>query len=276
MTETSLTNDTHRKLITFAARAGYGARGALYLLISTLALLAALDLGGDPVGTRGALRVLFAQPAGYLFLGSIAAGFACLGAWRLVQAWADPAGYGRDLKGLGIRTVLAASALVYAGIATFSVGLMFRWEGNEAVARAAPVTAWLRSIMAAPFGPWLAGAVGLAVVGVGIGKVVKAWRTEFDEHLDCEDHIRFWVVPVSRFGLTARGLVFVMIGSSVVLAAFQLQADRALGLAGVLRSLEHTPSSWVLLSVAALGLGAFGIFGLIEAMYRRIDVKDID
>jgi hypothetical protein len=33
---------------------------------------------------------------------------------------------------------------------------------------------------------------------------------------------------------------------------------------------------WVLLSAAALGLGAFGVFGLVEAMYRRVDVKDID
>jgi hypothetical protein len=273
---TNLTNDRHRTLITFAARAGYGARGALYLLIGTLALLAAFDLGGDPVGTRGALRILVAQPAGYLLLGGIAAGFACLGTWRLVQAWADPAGYGRDLKGLGIRIVLAVSALVYCGIATFAVGLMFRWEGVDVIGPSAPVTAWLASIMAAPFGPWLAGAVGLAVAGAGIGKVVKAWRTEFDEHLDCEDHIRLWAVPVSRFGLIARGLVFILIGSSMVLAAFQLRADQALGLAGVLRSLEHTPFGWVLLSAAALGLGAFGVFGLIEAMYRRTNVKDID
>ncbi len=276
MTETTLTNGKHRTLITFVARAGYGARGALYLLIGTLALLAALDLGGDPVGTRGALRILFAQPAGYLLLGGIAAGFACLGVWRLVQAWADPASYGRDLKGLGIRTVLAASALVYSGIAAFAVGLMVRWEDVNVIGRSAPLTAWFASIMAAPFGPWLAGAVGLAVVGMGVAKGIKAWRAEFDEHLECEDHIRLWAVPVSRFGLTARGLVFVLIGSSMVLAAFQLQADRALGLAGVLRSLEHTPFGWVLLSAAALGLGAFGVFGLIEAMYRRIDVKDID
>ncbi|MBJ6127103.1 DUF1206 domain-containing protein [Microvirga splendida] len=262
--------------MTIAARAGYGARGALYLAIGTLALLAALDLGGDPVGTRGALRVLFAQPSGSLLLGGIAVGFACLCAWRLIQAAMDPAGYGRDLKGLGIRIVLAASALVYGGIAAFAVGLMLRWQDADLVPRSSAVTAWFASIMAAPFGPWLAGAFGLAVIGTGVAKVIKAWRAEFDEHLECEDHIRLWAVPVSRFGLTARGLLFLLIGGSMVLAAFQLQADRALGLAGVLRLLEHTPYGWILLTAAAFGLGAFGVFGLIEAVYRRIDVKDID
>lgn len=276
MTETNLTHHTHRTLITFAARAGYGARGALYLLIGTLAILAAFDLGGDTVGARGALRILFARPSGYLLLSGIAAGFACLAAWRLVQAWADPSGYGRDLKGLGIRTVLAASALVHGALAAFAVGLMFGWENVDVAGHGSALAAWFTTIMAAPFGPWLAGAVGLAVVGTGVAKVIKAWRAEFDEHLECEDHIRLWAVPVSRFGLTARGLVFVLIGSSMILAAFQLQAKRALGLAGLLQVLERTPFGWVLLSAAALGLAAFGIFGLIEAMYRRIDVRDID
>ncbi len=262
--------------MTLAARAGYGARGALYLLIGTLALLAALDLGRDPVGTRGTLRILFAQPLGSLFLGGLAAGFACLAAWRLVQAWADPSGYGRNLKGLGIRTVLAASALVHCALAAFAVGLIFGWENVDVAGHGSAMAAWFTTIMATPFGPWLAGAVGLAVVGTGVAKVIKAWRAEFDEHLECEDHIRLWAVPVSRFGLTARGLVFVLIGSSMILAAFQLQAKRAFGLAGLLQALERTPFSSMPLAAAALGLAAFGVFGLIEAMYRRIDVRDID
>ncbi|MFC4172594.1 DUF1206 domain-containing protein [Microvirga sp. GCM10011540] len=263
-------------LVTTAARVGYGARGVLYLIIGGLAVLAALDLGGDLVGTRGALRVLFAQPAGYLLIGAVAGGFACLAVWRLIQAWADPSGYGRDLKGLSIRAVLGASALVHGAIAVSAVRLMLGWEIAALAHPGSAFAAWFASILSAPLGPWIAGATGVAVVGAGVIKIVKAWRAEFDDHLECGDWIRHWAIPISRFGLTARGVVFVLIGASICLAAYQLKANRANGLAGVLQWLEQTPYGWILLAAVALGLAAFGVFGLIEAMYRRIGAQDID
>lgn len=67
-----------------------------------------------------------------------------------------------------------------------------------------------------------------------------------------------------------------LIGGSIVVAALRVQADRAAGLAGILQALERTPFGWILLGVTALGLGSFGIFGLIEAMYRRIEAQDVD
>jgi Domain of Unknown Function (DUF1206) len=263
-------------LLTAAARIGYGARGVVYLLIGGLSMLAALDLGGQTVGTRGALRVIFAQPAGMLLLGCLAGGFASLALWRLIQAFLDPASYGRDWKGIGIRTALGASALAYLAIAVFAVRLMLGWAAADPSVHGAVVTAWLASLMAAPFGPWIAGAAGLAVIATGLIKITKAWRADLGEHLECGRHIQAWAVPVSRIGLTARGVVFLLIGGSIVTAAVQTKADRAAGLAGILGAVERSPFGWMLLASVALGLVSFGIFGLIEAMYRRINSQDID
>lgn len=265
-----------RSLLTVAARAGYAARGIVYLLIGGLAVLAALDLGGQAVGTRGALRALLAHRGGAVLLGALAAGLACFAVWRLVQALIDTSCYGRDLKGLSIRTALAVSALVYLGIAGFAVRLVLGWDSAEAARQGSALRDWLTSLMMAPYGPWLTGALGLAVAGMGITKVAKAWRAGFGEHLECATHVRRWAIPVSRFGLTARGVVFVLIGASIVLAAVHVQVDRAAGLAGILQALERTPFGWISLAVAALGLASFGVFGLIEAMYRRIEAQDVD
>lgn len=264
------------RLLTIAARVGYGARGTVYLVIGALSTLAALDLGGRTVGSRGALRLVLAQPFGSLLLGAIAGGLVCLALWRLIQAFLDPSNYGRDLKGLGIRAALGTSALAYLGIAAFAIRLMLGWIVADPPHREPAFTEWLSSLISAPFGPWITGAIGLAVIAMGVTKVIKAWRAKLGEHLACSSDVRLWAVPISRFGLTARGVVFVLIGASVIMAGIQVQADQATGLAGVLEAIERTPFGWVLLLIAALGLASFGIFGLIEAMYRRIDAQDID
>ncbi len=265
----------HSKLLTVAARVGYGARGVVYLLIGVLAALAALDLGGQTVGTRGLMRVVLAQPAGSLWLAAIAAGIGCLSAWRLIQAIIDPSGYGRDWKGIGIRLALGGSAIVYATLAMLALRLLLGWEADDGRVTSL-MRGWLAWVISAPLGPWMAAAIGLTTVAVGVIKIVKAWRADLYQHLYCKHRIRVWAIPVSRFGLTARGVVFVLIGGSIILAGLQVQADRAAGLAGVLRALENAPFGWVLLAAAALGLISFGIFGLIEAMYRRIEAQDVD
>ena len=267
---------TGSRLIILAARAGYAARGIVYLLIGGLAVLAALDLGGQTVGTRGALRALLAHRGGAVLLGALAAGLTCFAVWRVMQALIDPSCYGRDLKGLSIRTALAVSALVYLGIAGFAARLVLGWDTAEAARQGSALRDWLTSLMTAPYGPWITGALGLTITGMGLTKVVKAWRADFGEHLECATHVRRWAIPVSRFGLTARGVVFVLIGGSIILAAVYVQVDRASGLAGILQALERTPFGWISLAVAALGLASFGVFGLIEAMYRRIEAQDID
>src|SRR5918995_3987130 len=75
-----------------------------------------------------------------------------------------------------------------------------------------------------------------------------------------------------RFGLIARGVVFVIIGGFLIVAAFEFNSAEARGLQGALETLQQQPYGWILLGIVALGLVAFGVYSLIEARYRRIDV----
>ena len=66
-------------LIETAARVGYGARGFVYASVGTLTLMAALDIGGRSVGTKGAAVWLAQQPFGRLWLVLLG-----LGLWAFV------------------------------------------------------------------------------------------------------------------------------------------------------------------------------------------------
>ena len=71
-------------------------------------------------------------------------------------------------------------------------------------------------------------------------------------------------------------MVFLLIGGFLGLAALHASSSEAHGLGGALQALQQQPYGWVLLALTALGLLAFGLFGLVQARYRHIDAPDLD
>jgi Domain of Unknown Function (DUF1206) len=253
------------------ARSGYAARGVVYLIVGGLAVLAALGQGGQATDTRGALTSLLTQPFGDVLLAMVALGLFGYALWRVVQALADVDHHGTDPKGLAIRAGLLASAATHTLLAVFALSLIFGWGssiGGSGDSGARNWTAWL---LQQPFGRWLVGLIGLAIVGAGIAQVIKGYRARFEKYLQMDDAMLEKVSPVCRFGLIARGAVFVIIGGFLIVAALELDSAQARGLQGALQTLEQQPYGWILLGIVALGLGAFGVYSLIEAWWRRID-----
>jgi hypothetical protein len=256
--------------IEIAARAGYAARGVVYLIVGGLAVLAAIGQGGQTTGTQGALTSLLDEAFGQVLLGFVAVGLIGFAIWRLIQAIADPERHGTTAKGLALRAALLISAVTYVGLAIFALSLVFGWgtgmsSGDDQSAR--DWTAWL---MGQPFGPWLVGGIGIIVVLVGLAHGYRAYTGRFKRHLAVPMQTMRWADPVCRFGLVARGVVFVLVGGFLLLAAIQFDPSEAHGLGGALRSLQGQPFGWVLLAVVALGLAAFGIYSLIQAIWRTI------
>jgi len=75
---------------------------------------------------------------------------------------------------------------------------------------------------------------------------------------------------VCRFGLAARGAVFLLIGFFLGRAAARHDPQQAAGVRESLLALAGF-GRWALGAVA-LGLIAYGVYQLVEARYRRIDV----
>ena len=71
-------------------------------------------------------------------------------------------------------------------------------------------------------------------------------------------------------GTAARGAVFALAGVLVIDAAVSYQPAKAGGIDKALLTLRGQPFGEVLLTVAALGLIIFGVYGLCEARWRRV------
>ena len=263
---------TDRPLETMA-RLGYGARGAVYCLVGGLAVLAALGSGGRTGGSRSALRSLLDEPFGKVLLAVVALGLACFAAWRIVEAITDADRNGSSGKGLAIRAAHMLSGAIYAGLALSAVDLALGWGGRGGDDKSArDWTAWL---LDKPFGQWLVAIVGLGVIGTGLGYMWKAWRGDVMQRLAVAGDTRRWALLMGRLGFAARGVVFVLAGGFLVLAGLHGNSAEAKGLGGALKSLQVQPYGWVLLGLTAAGLFAFGVFGFVQARYRRIEAPDI-
>jgi hypothetical protein len=267
--------DLSRNPVETLARFGYGARGVVYGLVGVLALLAAIGSGGQTGGSRSALQTLVSQPFGKVWLVLIAVGLFGFCAWRVLEALTDADNRGSDMKGWAIRGAHLISGVIYAGLALFALNLALgRGSGGGGEDQAArDWTAWL---MSQPFGQWLVGLVGLAVAGTGLAFIAKAWRGRVADRLSLPSDKRDWFVSIGRMGFAARGVVFLIIGGFLGLAALHASSSEVRGLGGALDALQGQPYGWVLLALTALGLFAFGLFGLIQARYRHIDAPDLD
>lgn len=257
-----------------AARAGYAARGIIYILVGALAALAALGQGGGTTGSRGALSQLLDAPFGAVMLVAIAIGLLCYAAWRAIQAFFDADGHGTDAKAILIRGGLAVSAVIHVGLAFFALSLVFglgtgQSGGQSSDSASQEWTAWLLS---QPFGQWLVGLVGIAIIGAGVAHFVKAWTAKFEQRFEMSAQEREIITPVSRFGLFARGVAFLLIGGFFIVAAWQQDPGEARGLSGALDALQQQPYGWALLGLLAIGLVAFGLYSVIESVYRRVNM----
>lgn len=98
-----------RSLLDPIARAGFVARGMVYVTVGVLAAEAAAGRGGGTTNTRGAMRAIGRLDATGVLLLALAAGLVAYAAWRFAQAYLDLDRKGGGAKGLAVRAGYAAS-----------------------------------------------------------------------------------------------------------------------------------------------------------------------
>jgi hypothetical protein len=243
-------------------RVGFAARGVMYVVIGYLALRFGQTESGE-----GALATL-AEGSGKLLLGIMALGFAAYGVWRLSEALVDTEGHGSDAKGNAARIGGALSGLIHLGLAIVAANFAFGSGGSGGGQSGAEQGA--ATALALPGGPLLLLVVGAALIGTGLWQLAKAAKADFLRHLDGRVAHQAWVMWLGRAGYAARGIVFVIIGWSLLQAGLSDSAARAGGMEQALGSLSGN-----LLTAVALGLLLFGLFSFVEARYRRINDPNV-
>jgi hypothetical protein len=253
------------------ARFGYAAKGVVYLIIGGLAALAAFTGGGRKTDSRGAFEEILSQSYGKLLLGAVAVGMAAYAIWRIVQAVKDTENKGSGAKGIAIRIGYAAIGVIHLGLA-YSAAQLILGSGGESRGDATSKE-WTATLLAQPFGQWLVGAVGLGFIAFALSQFYKAYTAKFREKLktnEMDEKTQNFATRSGQAGLSARGVVFGIIGIFLILAALHSNAGEARGLSGALRALEQQSYGQWVLGIVALGLVSYGLYMFVQARYRRM------
>ncbi|WP_299260290.1 DUF1206 domain-containing protein [uncultured Kushneria sp.] len=258
-----------QRLVTLAARCGYTAKGMVYITIGWLSMMATMGMGGRNGGSSDAVRELASQPFGGVMMTLLSVGLFGYTAWRLVQAFFDAEHKGRDWKGILTRLGYVLSGLIYAGIAINCIELLLDNGGSSS-----STSSQTRTVMAHPGGIVAIFLVGLGFLGVGLRQIWRGWHHSYEKnwHLEQMSHRqRLIAANVSRVGLTARGIVFMIIALFLCLSAINTDPSDARGLGGALRAVAEQPFGPWLLGLVALGLMAYGCYCLVNARFRNVN-----
>jgi hypothetical protein len=249
------------------ARAGFAARGVIYGLIGILALELAFGHGGKQASQQGALQTIAGQPFGKVLLVLVAIGLGGYSLWRLVHALL---GHGPERSDSTFDRIAAfVSGLIYAGLCALAVEILLGSGGgnsHNAPKETAGALGW-------PGGPWIVGAVGVALIGVGLYQGYRGVTKDFlsdSKTGEMSPRVRQWIEWIGTFGHLARMVVSCLVGVFVIKAAVEYDPSKAVGLDGALAKLEHASYGPFLLTVVAAGLIAFGVYSLSDARYRRL------
>jgi hypothetical protein len=250
-------------------RCGHTVIGVVYVIIGLLAAQAARGEGGTTTDQRGALNWIVEAPFGRFLMVAVVVGLAGYAVWRFVQAGYDTEHQGSSPQGLAARAGYLVIGTLYLGTALTAAKLALGWAAEHGNATQ-DVTAML---LAKPFGQWLVGLLGLAVLGSALFQLYLASSGSFADNLTAHAMTaeqRTWATRAGRFGYGARGIAFGIIGTFLVMAAWHAEPNEARGLGGALSALAEQPfGSWLLL-IVALGLVAYGVFSLVQARFRRM------
>jgi hypothetical protein len=260
--------------ITWLARSGYAARGVVYLIVGLFAFMAGIG-SGDTVGTKGAIQQLLGQPFGETLLWIVVVGLVAYVAWRLTQAITDPEGHGTDAKGLLIRAGLIGSAVTYTLLALFTLGLLGSSIGSAGSGGGSAGGDFLSGLLGWKYSNYLVYLVALVPLGVGVAHIIKGWKAKFEKYFYASEQVMRWVRPISRVGLIARGVAFLIVAGMLFSGGTRYKPTDPPGLEDALKALQNLPFGTFWLSLVGLGLVAFAIYSFSEAIWRRIDTPAV-
>jgi len=249
------------------ARIGFTTRGIVYLLIGGFTVAAALRSGEHAHGLTDAMQAVSHWPFGGVLVMAISLGLLCFAGWLAIE------GARRCLAAHNFRTGMMAvgmlgDAALYLGLVVILLGVAIGWhKGGEH-----ELHLWVAWLFGHPFGRWAVGVTGAALIVGGGGLLIWAWTRDVEQKLDMPADDKKATRPISRYGVSGRGVTLALIGFYLIAAAWHARPDEAHDVGAALQNLRHTAYGWVLMLLFALSFGASAFFDFLAALYRRVEV----
>jgi hypothetical protein len=251
--------------LAWSARLGLVARGLVYFLMGFFGL--AFWLGyRTQIDQKSVLREVIDLPLGAAVVALCAVGFLGYAVWRFSEA---ASGVVVDGDGGVARAKSFGRGVVYLLLAITALTVLLGSRTSQGSTQRG-IVGWALDL---PAGQVIVAVTGLVVVGIGLVLAVEGGNGKFLRYLDDSEispRTRWLVRTLGTVGSVARGCVLVVIGLLLVLTGVAHDEEFATGMEGAFQLLQQLPGNGFLVVVASLGLIAFGIYGLLEARYRRV------
>jgi uncharacterized protein DUF1206 len=252
-------------------RAGFVARAVTYGVIGALALAIALGAGtsGTAANQQGALSLIASADVGRPALVVLCAGLLAYALWKLAQGIFGRGPEGGGSAELKDRVGNAAGGLVYVGFFAVGVSVLTRTAGNSAREPGQTTS----GVMGWPGGQVLVGIAGAGLIAISLYQLYDGLRGGFLEEAKAEqldDGPRRLFLVLGRVGLSARAMVFALIGYFLLRTAIEYDSRQAIGVDGALARLHDQPLGPLSVGLVGVGLLIFAAFSLFEARYRRL------
>jgi hypothetical protein len=161
-----------------------------------------------------------------------------------------------------------AMAIIYAALgvsaASFALG-----SGSSSSQSQQQATS---GVLAWPGGRAIVIVAGLIIIAVGVAHVVKGIKKSFAEEIDTSSMspvARQGVAHLGQIGYIAKGVALGLVGGLLSYATLTFDRQKQ-GLDGAMQTILAQPFGKFLLTAAALGFVAFGIFAILQSRYRRM------
>jgi hypothetical protein len=257
---------TQHNGLRLAARSGYVVSGILHLLIGYVILRIAHGGTGD-ADPSGALATVAQTRGGFIALWIIPLALIPLTLWRLAEALIGlhpaeghnvrDARTGNRLKALGL-------LLVYCGIGATAVRFA---AGRREPSREQNVGLSTRLMHTDPGRAALI-VGGIAIAALGGYYAYKGVSRRF--RADLNGPVNGFITGLGVVGYAAEGLVLATAGVLVIVAAVNADPEKAGGLDAAVKTLGASPLGTVLLTCAAAGFAAYGLYSFALARYSRM------
>ncbi|WJY18307.1 DUF1206 domain-containing protein [Alteriqipengyuania flavescens] len=251
-------------------RVGYFSRAILYSVLGIIALTSASKIAE---GTNGIFRAIEDFPAGTAILWLMVVGLVAYALFRLCSPLFDIENNGNDGKGWAKRIGHAGSAVGHLALAysayKFASSDPGTTEGGSGGSGGGAQEA-ASGVLSADFGGTVLGILGLIFFVVAVFQAKKGITGDFMHRISPQapDATRW----LGAAGFLARGVVYAVIGWSLVKAGFMSAgAEQVKTLGDAVASLA---GEGLIFTLTAIGLLLFGLFSLVLARYRIIPELD--
>jgi hypothetical protein len=249
------------------ARLGFATKGIVYVLMGSLATLAALGQRGGQIGDkRRTVQTLQGLPGGRALLILVAVGLSGYALLRVLQGLLDTEARGRGPKGLVRRFGYVMNGLIYTGLIGYTAHAVLHRDAGESARESEQ--SWAMRALAWPGGALVLTLVGAVIISACVFTLYQAASGKFLEQIDVEAlgvRRRAFALRAGQIGYGARAVVMGIVGGFFLHAGHTARASDVGSTEDALDLLRRMGPG--VLGVVAAGLMAYGLYALMQSRY---------